>query len=288
MPSPIKYTLVFNSGQYIWTEAYLSNIAQTAVDSPQAKGLANRLATNRSFLLGVGAKIAAVRISVPGVRRDTFPFRNPNTTDGSWTGPSGLFTSSAADANVDFADTSLFVRYEFAGNNFADRWLGGCPDRVQTGPNSYDLSKFDGGLASWNKWYNYITGGNWGSMQVVSYKTGIQLPVTAVANDGVGHLLLTTAAAYAVGTKFKLANTTFTMGDKINGTYTVAARAGGVITTKERKALLPATVFNGIGNVYQYTYEFGEFQDLNVQSVGERKRGNRGPFSPHGKQKTHS
>lgn len=280
----LKHTLEFISGPYTWSETYV-DLEDNSPGDARASKRADSLAVARSYLLGSKAAIQAVRISTKGVRRFTFIVNNSGSKDGYWTGPSGLFTSSASSANVDFIPTALKVRYDVPTNNFGIRYHGGMPDSVFTGPRSYDLSQLDGGLASWKKWLRQIIGNNWGMYGAVGFAHSINIPVTAVANDANGRLRLTTAAAFPAGTKFTLSGATFTLGDKINGTYTVASVVGGVVTSLELSPLAPGTAYVGGGQVRQYSTESTEFDDATVLGVSEHKRGTRGFGSPLGKQK---
>lgn len=285
--SQCKHSLEFVSGPFTWSETYVDLENNTPGDA-RAHQRANALAVARSYLLGTKAAIYAVRISVKGNRRFTSLVTNDGHADGLWTGPSGLFTTSASGANVDFIDTCLKVRYDIAGNNFGIRYHAGLPDAVFTGPRSYDLSQLDGGMASWNKWKRQIINNDWGMYGAVGFAHSINVPVTAITNDANGRLRLTTAAAFTPGTKFQLSGASFTLGDKINGTYTVALNAGGIITTAELAALAPGTAYLNLGQVRQYSTSPNEYDDATVLGVGEHKRGTRGFGSPRGKRSRRS
>lgn len=280
----VRMTIDMASGTFEWTESYVCN------DSDNPGGSVSRqrgtqLANTRALLLGSNARINSVRMSLNDASRDTYILRKPNSDDGIWQGNQGLATSTGASVEVDFIPTALLVRYECGPNNFTLRYHGGCPDVVFRGPRRFDLSQFNGGRKSWDKWLSLITGGGWATYVVPPKKFQARKTVTLVAFNNLGQPMITAAGVNAaIGDSIALSGVKFNTRVSIDGYYKVVAVAGNVYTLLEPALIPPNSIWMNAGTMRINTPSVSEpISSATPLNPAAHKRGTRGFEEPHGK-----
>lgn len=293
----IKNDLLFSYGPYTWQETYYdlssSVIGQVGGSIARSRDLGNA----RAKIMGGGVEIAAVRQSsalyppTPAAsKRNTYFVYLSGDSTSAWTGPKEFqSTDPKTQVQGDNPTLSAKVRFVFSGGGFAIKYLAGCPDINQDGPNDFVtsnsvLSRY------WAQWSAFITANNWG-IRTRDF-SGVTRPnILTMTQQGTsdqwnctlgGTGIPTSPLPYYVQTRgcngipsFRLLNRIWKVGPNSTATN---------VTLNNNVRAPNAFIFLPSGSTLEpVKYTITPIFDVRVSYTTHRKRGSRGALSQRGK-----
>lgn len=286
---PIRHTLICQTGDFKFSESYIDNL-NSSVGTDSAIQRAKNLAQTRANTFGKGPYIKAVRLSGLTANRNTFYVVNEDADPSVWSRTSAVIGQIAALGGGDAARTSLKVRMDAGGSHSAIRYLAGLSDATFQGPDGFVFGGVTGGdLKSWNAWKSFITDGTWGIMVTSSKVAQQRKAISAWVFDNLGRPVITCAGLGAVvGQTITISSATFDPKQNFNGRYKVVSVTNNDYTCIPAVRTLPNTAYLGGGTARIPDSFFAAFSAITPLASTGHKRGNRGFFAPHGRQKTRS